>query len=110
MFPQRDQQLLAEAYSLQLLKEAFPKMTLKQVIANLDEFNSQESEWVEQFSERVILELIPNGVILESTTSKAKQLAKHIENLKFKSDPTKIPLSELVDELILTQGKSSDNR
>jgi hypothetical protein len=100
MFPQRDQQLLAEAYSLQLLKEAFPKMTLKQVIANLDEFNSQESEWVEQFSERVILELIPNGVILESADSKAKQLAKQLENGKFKNDPMKMPLNELVDELI----------
>ncbi len=103
MFPQRDQQLLAEAYSLQLLKEAFPKMTLKQVIANLDEFNPQEIAWVEQFSERVILELIPNGVILESTDSKAKQLAKQLENSKFENDRMKIPLSELVDELILTR-------
>jgi hypothetical protein len=103
MFTQKDQQLLAESYSLQLLKEAFPNMTLKQVIANLDEFNSQESEWVEQFSERVIRELIPNGVILESTESKAKQLAKQLENIKFENDPMMIPLSELVNELILAQ-------
>jgi len=110
MFPQRDQQLLAEAYSLQLLKEAFPNMTLRQVIANLDEFNSQESEWVEQFSERVIRELISDEILLESNgVSNAKKLAQVLENVQakgyisFEGDPMKISLSELVNELISQQ-------
>jgi hypothetical protein len=65
MFPQRDQQLLAEAYSLQLLKESFPKMTLKQVISNLEEFNESEKIWVEEFSQRIIDELLPEELVLE---------------------------------------------
>lgn len=56
-FSRQDNQLLTESYSLQLLKESFPQMTLAQVVANLDEFNNSESIWVEQFSEKIIEEL-----------------------------------------------------
>ena len=79
MFPQRDQQLLAEAYSLQLLKESFPRMTLKQVLTNLDEFSGTEKVWVEEFSERIITELIPEQVVLEFWSG-AKGVGKSFGN------------------------------
>jgi len=53
----KDTQLLQEAYSLQLLKENFPQMTLAQVTANLPIMSLSESQYVDQFSERVINEL-----------------------------------------------------
>lgn len=56
-FNSKDQVLLQEAYGLQLLKESFPRMTLAQVAANLDEFTLSESVWVDEFSNRVIEEL-----------------------------------------------------
>ena len=64
-FSSVDHQLLNEAYSAQLLKESFSEMTLGQVVANLDEFNQSELEWVEQFSERVIDNLFPEELVLE---------------------------------------------
>lgn len=64
-FSSADHQLLNEAYSAQLLKESFSQMTLGQVVANLDEFNQSELEWVEQFSERVIENLFPEELVLE---------------------------------------------
>ena len=53
----KDVQLLSEAYSVQLLKEDFPKLTLRQVVENYDRYNVSQREWVDEFSGRVIEEL-----------------------------------------------------
>jgi hypothetical protein len=53
----KDVQLLSEAYSVQLLKENFPNLTLRQVVENYDRYNMSEQAWVDEFSERVIEEL-----------------------------------------------------
>lgn len=53
----KDQQLLSEAYSVQLLKESFPHLTLQQVLNRYDRYNLSEQAWVDEFSTRVIEEL-----------------------------------------------------
>jgi hypothetical protein len=45
-YSQRDQQMLTEAYTLQLLKESIPDMTLSQVHANLNLMSESELEYV----------------------------------------------------------------
>jgi len=55
-YSQRDQVLLTEAYTLQLLKESMPDMSLRQVNANIDLMCESEAEFVCEFSERIINE------------------------------------------------------
>lgn len=56
-FTNHDQMLLTEAYSVQMLKESFPKMSLSQLEAKLPYFNISEATYIEEFSEKVIEEL-----------------------------------------------------
>ena len=55
-FNRRDQQLLSEAYSVQLLKESIPTMTLSQVAHNLDLLSESEEEYVCKVSEKILNE------------------------------------------------------
>jgi hypothetical protein len=55
-FNRRDQQLLSEAYSVQLLKESIPTMTLSQVSNNLDLLSESEEEYVCKVSEKILNE------------------------------------------------------
>lgn len=55
-YTRKDQHLLSEAYGVQLLKESFPKMTLQQMEKSLGTLTLSESEYVEQFSEKIINE------------------------------------------------------
>lgn len=55
-YSQRDQQMLTEAYSVQLLRESIPTMTLKQVHANIELMTESEAEYVATVSERLIVE------------------------------------------------------
>lgn len=53
-YSQRDQQMLTEAYTVQLLKESIPDMSLKQVHANLDIMTESELVYVSTVSERLL--------------------------------------------------------
>ena len=55
-YSKRDSQLITEAYSLQLLKESIPGMTLKQVHSNIDLLSESEAEYVCVVSERILNE------------------------------------------------------
>lgn len=55
-FTRHDNQLLTEAYGVQLLKESFPKMTLSQLETRLPILTESEVQYVEQFSEKIIEE------------------------------------------------------
>ena len=55
-FTNRDQKLLSEAYTVQLLKESFSGMTLSQVSHNLELLSESEAEYVVTVSERVLNE------------------------------------------------------
>lgn len=55
-YSHRDQIMLTEAYSLQLLKESIPGMSLKQVNSNLDLMTESELEYVSVVSERILNE------------------------------------------------------
>jgi len=57
-YSQRDQQLLTEAYSLQILKESIPQMSLNQVNKNLDLMTESELEYVSNVSERILNEFL----------------------------------------------------
>lgn len=56
-FLKKDQELLSEAYSVQLLTESLPGMTLSQLEAKLPYLTIQESEYVDKVASRVIEEL-----------------------------------------------------
>ncbi len=56
-FSKKDQMLLSEAYSVQLLTESLPKMTLAQLETRLPYLTLQESEYVDKVASRVIEEL-----------------------------------------------------
>jgi len=53
-YSQRDQVMLTEAYTLQLLKESIPGMTLNQVHNNLDLMTESELRYVSTVSERIL--------------------------------------------------------
>jgi len=53
-YSQRDQIMLTEAYTLQLLKESIPSMTLNQVHANLDLMCEAELDYVSTVSDRIV--------------------------------------------------------
>jgi hypothetical protein len=53
-YSQRDQIMLTEAYTLQLLKESIPGMSLKQVQSNLDLMSESELEYVSTVSQRLL--------------------------------------------------------
>jgi hypothetical protein len=53
-YSQRDQVMLTEAYTLQLLKESIPTMTLNQVHSNLDFMSESELEYVATVSDRLL--------------------------------------------------------
>ncbi len=53
-YSQRDQLMLTEAYSLQVLKESIPTMSLKQVHSNLELMSESELEYVSTVSERLM--------------------------------------------------------
>ncbi len=88
--------LLQEAYSVELLKESFPKMTLTQLESKLPNLNISESEYIENFSNRVIEELfgglkaLAGGAkqavsqagqgILDRGTQAVKQMGKNLVN------------------------------
>lgn len=55
-YSHRDQIMLTEAYSLQLLKESIPAMSLKQVNSNLGLMTESELEYVSVVSERILNE------------------------------------------------------
>lgn len=71
-FTKRDQQLLSEAYSTQLLKESFHKMTISQVSNNLDLLSESEEEYVCLVSERILNEFFGG---LKNVFGGAKQTA-----------------------------------
>jgi hypothetical protein len=50
----KDIQLLSEAYSVQLLKESVPTMTLNQVHANLELMSESEAQYICDVSERLL--------------------------------------------------------
>ena len=52
-YSQRDQQMLTEAYTVQLLKESIPDMSLSQVHANLNLMSESELEYVNTVIERL---------------------------------------------------------
>lgn len=57
-FSRKDQALLTEAYSVQLLTESLPSMTLEQLSSKLEQtLTLQESQYVELVTTRVIEEL-----------------------------------------------------
>lgn len=53
-YSQRDQQMLTEAYTTQLLKESIPDMSLNQVYSNLDLMSESELVYVSTVSERLL--------------------------------------------------------
>jgi hypothetical protein len=53
-YSQRDQQMLTEAYTTQLLKESIPDMSLNQVHSNLDLMSESELLYVATVSERLL--------------------------------------------------------
>ena len=53
-YSQRDQVMLTEAYTLQLLKESIPGMSLRQVHSNLELMSESELEYVSTVSERLL--------------------------------------------------------
>jgi hypothetical protein len=53
-YSQRDQQMLTEAYTVQLLKESIPDMSLKQVYSNLELMTESELQYVSTVSERLL--------------------------------------------------------
>lgn len=55
-YSKRDTALITEAYTLQLLKESIPSMTLKQVNSNVDLLSESEAQYVCVVSERIINE------------------------------------------------------
>ena len=57
-YSQRDQQMLTEAYTVQLLKESIPDMSLSQVSSNIELMTESEAEYVATVSERIILEFL----------------------------------------------------
>lgn len=69
-FP-NDKQLLAEAYSVQLLKESFPGMTLSQASANIDLLSESEAEYVCIVSERILNEFFGGLKALGGSAQKA---------------------------------------
>lgn len=71
-----DQNIICEAYSVQLLKESFPKMSLGEVNKRLPSMSLEEQKYVENFSERVIEELFGGVKALTDLPRQAAQKAK----------------------------------
>ena len=55
-YSSRDNQLLTEAYELQILKESYQDMTLSQTLNNLDLMSESQLEYVCQVNERILNE------------------------------------------------------
>lgn len=72
-FTRKDQVLLTEAYSVQLLTESLPKMNLTQLMEKMERqgLTLQESEYVEKVTSRVIEELFGGLKALAGGAGKA---------------------------------------
>ena len=55
-YSHKDTVLLSEAYTLQLLKESIPAMSLKQVNANVDLMTESEAQYICDISEKILNE------------------------------------------------------
>lgn len=82
----KDTQLLTEAYSLQLLKENMPAMTLSQVSNNLDLLTESELEYTNVVLDRILNEFFGGaGNVLKGAWQGVKNVAnsaaKDVKNL-----------------------------
>lgn len=82
-YSQRDQVMLTEAYTLQLLKESIPGMTLNQVKSNLELMSESELEYISTVSERLLEAFFGNA--MSGLKNVGKGLAQGASNVAGKA-------------------------
>ncbi len=82
-YSQRDQVMLTEAYTLQLLKESIPGMTLNQVKSNLELMSESELDYVSTVSERLLESFFGN--VASGLKNVGKGLAQGASNVAGKA-------------------------